>query len=216
MATKIFKGLRFTQDTNCAIDWQTGFDMPGCPGHPYKGLLNASGTPDDRIVAAKIKERFPAPTSCNGITQALAELNDGLSYSASVEKSGGLLDKIKAITAKSVYKSKLADYTDFYNKNCIGVPSVSSGSGSGSSDPVLQTATPSGSSAGTSPTTGGGSTTAVNTGSGSASASAGSTNTGSAGSPITKTSIPKWVYWGLGGLAVLTIGVMAFKGKKAA
>lgn len=212
---KIWKGLRFTQDTNCAMDWQAGFDMPGCPGYPDKGLY-AIGSVEDRINTSKIKSAFPTPTSCGGITQALSDLNDGLNYAISIEKNGTLLQKINAKMAKSVYSGKIAEYTDFYNKNCINSTAAQP---SGSADPVLQTATPSGTSSGSAPTTG-------STGNGSVvnniTTGGSATGTGtSAGSPAVSDtgvtgklkSVPKWAYWGLGGLVVLTIGVIALKGK---
>lgn len=70
MKKKHWGGLNFTADTNCAIDWQSEFDMPGCPGSPntsmYPGdptkkntakIINSDSTPATSVPPA------PAPKS---------------------------------------------------------------------------------------------------------------------------------------------------------
>lgn len=69
--SKRWGGLNFTADTNCGIDWQSEFDMPGCPGSPntsmypgdptkktsQPGIVNSDTTPATPQIAV------PKPTS---------------------------------------------------------------------------------------------------------------------------------------------------------
>lgn len=68
---------------------------------------------DDRLVIAKIKEKYPTPTDCAQALLLMRPLNSDLAYVTQVKTSGNINDKIWAKTALGTYNSKLAEYSDF-------------------------------------------------------------------------------------------------------
>lgn len=62
---KSWKGLNFTADTNCGMDWQSQFDIPGCPGSPNTNMY--PGDPTKKIPPG------PAIVNMNSDTQSTAQ-----------------------------------------------------------------------------------------------------------------------------------------------
>lgn len=173
MATKHWKGLKFTGDTNCSVNWQAGFDNCNCPGDPntnlefggcragrslnFSGLATIIGAPgvllglsSDKKKSEKaykdamsnIRKLFPGPGSCPTGTESMAVYQGNAKWTTDVCGNScqyianairymrGALDDFH-IPRKdeyyiAAYNDVIAEYTTYFNSNCINAPAPAS------------------------------------------------------------------------------------------
>jgi hypothetical protein len=211
---------KFTGDTGCALDYQIGFEDE-CGGYcNFLGIGNKKEKERRADVLNEVRGRYPSPKNCAdaeaGLPKLRADLADAQRQLDADPKSSVKPRYIEA------YTTVLGEFTTYYNNNCLttaaDVPATSTPvmPGSINTDPILQTATPSGS---TATSLGNNATTAGATAGASATSSPATSGTTPAGStaPAIKqnvlSKVPKWAWWVAGGLVVVTIVAVVIKHK---
>jgi hypothetical protein len=233
----------FTGDTGCSQDYQIGFEDQ-CGGYcNFLGIGNKKEDSRRTDVLAEVQAKYyPAPSACSTGSEMLPTIKGGIWSTNAVWENAACGSACKYIEQKlpqlrqdlaeakrkvdsgeskdvapryvEAYNTILGQYTGYYNNNCLGTGTAP---GSINSDPILQTATPSGSTGTTSlnPAASGSATTTTQ-------ATPGTNNTGTGGAaalPASASSffskMPKWVWWVAGGVVVLTTVAILMKHKGA-